>query len=79
LPTVALRSDVQVSQGELVFAIGSLEGLRKTVTLGVVSSLARQLDPDDALAYIETDEALNPGNSGGPLVETDGNVIGTTL
>jgi len=75
LPTVALRSDVQVHQGELVFAIGSPEGLRNTVTIGVVSSLTRQLDPDNPMVYIQTDAALNPGNSGGPLVDIDGNVI----
>ena len=76
LPAVALRSDVPVRQGELVFAIGSPEGLRDTVTMGVVSSVARQIDPDSPMAYIQTDAALNPGNSGGPLVDIDGNVVG---
>src|SRR5216684_5025438 len=76
LPTVPLRNDVRVRQGELVFAIGSPEGLRNTVTMGVVSSLARQLDPDNPMVYIQTDAALNPGNSGGPLVDIDGNVVG---
>src|SRR5260370_35463440 len=76
LPTVPLRDDVRVRQGELVFAIGSPEGLRNTVTMGVVSSLARQLDPDNPMAYIQTDAALNPGNTGGPLLDIDGNVIG---
>jgi serine protease Do len=76
LPTVPLRDDARVRQGELVFAIGSPEGLRNTVTMGVVSSLARQLDPDNPMVYIQTDAALNPGNSGGPLVDIDGNVIG---
>ena len=76
LPTLPLRSDVPVHQGELVFAIGSPEGLRNTVTMGVVSSLARQLDSDNPMVHIQTDAALNPGNSGGPLVDIDGNVIG---
>src|SRR6266849_5003427 len=76
LPTLPLRSDVRVHQGELVFAIGSPEGLRNTVTMGVVSSLARQLDPDNPMVYIQTDAALNPGNSGGPLVDIEGNLVG---
>src|SRR6202049_2949661 len=76
LPTATLRGDVRVHQGELVFAIGTPEGLRNTVTMGVVSSLARQLEPDNPMVYIQTDAALNPGNSGGPLVDIDGNVIG---
>ena len=76
LPALPLRSDVPVHQGELVFAIGNPEGLRNTVTMGVVSSLARQLEPDNPMVYIQTDAALNPGNSGGPLVDIEGNVIG---
>jgi serine protease Do len=76
LPTVPLRSDVRVRQGELVFAIGSPEGLRDSVTMGVVSSIARQTDPGDPMIYIQTDASINPGNSGGPLVDIDGNLIG---
>ena len=76
LPTVPLRDDVRVRQGQLVFAIGSPEGLRNSVTMGVVSSVARQTDPDDPRVYIQTDAALNPGNSGGPLVDIDGNLVG---
>jgi serine protease Do len=76
LPSVHLRNDVRVHQGELVLAIGSPEGLRDSVTMGVVSSVARQPDPDNPMVYIQTDAALNPGNSGGPLVDVDGNVVG---
>jgi len=65
-----------IRQGELVLAFGSPEGLRNTVTLGVVSSVARQIDPDSPMAYIQTDAPINPGNSGGPLVNADGEVIG---
>jgi serine protease Do len=76
LPAAPLRSDVRVHQGELLFAIGSPEGLLDSVTMGVVSSVARQPDPDDPMVYIQTDAAMNPGNSGGPLVDIDGNVVG---
>src|SRR5947209_2428477 len=76
LPTLTLGSAKRVRQGELVLAIGSPEGLRDSVTMGVVSSVARQPDPDEPMVYIQTDAALNPGNSGGPLVDIDGNVIG---
>jgi serine protease Do len=65
-----------IRQGELVLAFGSPEGLRNTVTLGVVSSVARQVDPDSPMVYIQTDAPINPGNSGGPLVNADGEVIG---
>ncbi len=63
-------------QGEMVFAFGSPEGLRNTVTMGVVSSVARQPDPDSPLVYIQTDTPINPGNSGGPLVDADGELVG---
>jgi serine protease Do len=76
LPNLPLRSDVPVHQGELVFAIGSPEGLQNSVTTGVVSAVTRQVDPDDPMVYIQTDAAINPGNSGGPLLDVDGNVVG---
>jgi serine protease Do len=76
LPTLNLGSERRVRQGELVLAIGSPEGLRDSVTMGIVSSVARQPDPDDPMVYIQTDAAMNPGNSGGALVDIDGNVVG---
>jgi serine protease Do len=73
LPLAQYRN---IRQGEVVLAFGSPEGLRNTVTLGVVSSVARQIDPDSPMVYIQTDAPINPGNSGGPLVNVDGEVIG---
>ena len=66
----------KLKQGELVFAFGSPLGLGNTVTMGVVSAVARQLQPDDMLAYVQTDAPINPGNSGGPLVDVRGHVVG---
>jgi serine protease Do len=65
-----------VRQGEMVFAFGSPEGLRNTVTMGVISAAARQTDPDSPMVYIQTDAPINPGNSGGPLVNVNGEVVG---
>jgi serine protease Do len=65
-----------IRQGELVFAFGSPEGLRNSVTMGVVSSVARQPDPDSPTIFIQTDAPINPGNSGGPLVNVDGELVG---
>jgi serine protease Do len=65
-----------IRQGELVFAFGSPEGLRNSVTMGLVSSVARQVDPDSPTIYIQTDAPINPGNSGGPLVNVDGELVG---
>jgi serine protease Do len=76
LPTLPLVSRERPRVGQLVFAIGSPEGLQNSVTMGVVSALARQPDPTKALTYIQTDAPINPGNSGGPLVDMNGSVVG---
>ena len=76
LPAVAIRASVLPRQGEMVFAFGSPEGLRNTVTMGVISAAARQPDPDSPLVYVQTDTPINPGNSGGPLVDADGGLVG---
>jgi len=76
LPTLPLAAARRVIQGELVFAVGSPEGLRNTITMGVISSVARQPDPEKGMVYLQTDAPINPGNSGGPLVDVEGNVIG---
>src|ERR1700720_275990 len=76
LEALAVAPYRNLRQGEVVLAFGSPEGLRNTVTLGVVSSVARQIDPDSPMVYIQTDAPINPGNSGGPLVNVDGDVVG---
>ena len=76
LPTLSLLSQQRPRVGQLVFAIGSPEGLQNSVTLGVISALARQADPNKPLTYIQTDAPINPGNSGGPLVDMNGSVVG---
>jgi serine protease Do len=79
LPALSIHgSGARVRQGEMVFAFGSPEGLRNTVTMGVVSAIARQPDPDSPLVYVQTDTPINPGNSGGALVNADGELVGIT-
>ena len=76
LPALPLATYSQIRQGETVFAFGSPIGLRNSLTHGLVSSVARQVDPDSPLIYIQTDAPINPGNSGGPLVNIRGEVVG---
>jgi len=76
LPTLTLLTQQRPRVGQLVFAIGSPEGLQNSVTMGVVSAVARQADPDKPMTYIQTDAPINPGNSGGPLVDMNGDVLG---
>jgi serine protease Do len=76
LPTLELLTQPRPRVGQLVFAIGSPEGLQNSVTMGVVSAVARQADPAKAMTYIQTDAPINPGNSGGPLVDMNGSVVG---
>ena len=76
LPALPLADSSELKQGQIVFAFGSPLGLENSVTMGVVSSTARQIDPDNPSIYIQTDAPINPGNSGGPLVDVDGRVVG---
>lgn len=76
LPALPLANYEKLRQGQIVLALGSPEGLRNSVTMGVVSAVARQPDPDSPMIYIQTDAPINPGNSGGPLVNVDGEVVG---
>jgi serine protease Do len=76
LQPLPLGDSTALRQGELVFAFGSPEGFRNSVSMGVVSAVSRQPDPDSPLTYIQTDAAVNHGNSGGPLVNARGEMVG---
>jgi serine protease Do len=76
LPTLPLGDSDLLRPGQIVMAFGSPLGLNSSVTMGVVSAVARQLEPEDPMIYIQTDAPINPGNSGGPLVDAEGRVVG---
>jgi serine protease Do len=76
LPALEFADSDAVRPGQLVLAFGSPMGLNSSVTLGVVSAVARQLEAEDPMIYLQTDAPINPGNSGGPLVDMDGRVVG---
>jgi len=75
LPTVHFGDSSRLKPGQWVVAIGSPFGFENSVTAGVVSATARPLD-ENYVPFIQTDAAVNPGNSGGPLFNVDGQVIG---
>ena len=75
LPTVAIGDPATVRVGEPVAAIGSPFGFEHSVTAGIVSAKSRNVD-DLLVPFIQTDAAVNPGNSGGPLFDAQGKVIG---
>ena len=77
LPTLELKDSDDINVGDLVLAIGNPFGVGQTVTMGIVSALARtNIGVGDYGYYIQTDAAINPGNSGGALIGTDGKLIG---
>ena len=76
LPTVPFGDSDDLRAGQVVLAFGSPLGLDNSVSLGVVSAVARQLEPDSPMIYVQTDASINPGSSGGPLVDTRGRLVG---
>ena len=76
LPSVRLGDASKARVGEWVVAIGAPYGLEHTVTSGIISAKSRSLPGDSVVGFIQTDAAVNPGNSGGPLFNLDGEVIG---
>ncbi len=76
LPHLEFEDSEVLRQGQVVLAFGSPFGLENSVTMGIISSVARQIRPDDPMIYLQTDAAINPGNSGGPLVDPEGQLVG---
>ncbi|MDR7296864.1 serine protease Do [Pelomonas aquatica] len=76
LPTVQLGDPKQVQVGDYVLAIGAPYGFEQTATQGIVSAKGRSLPGDSVVPFIQTDAAVNPGNSGGPLFDAAGRVVG---
>ena len=76
LPVVRIGDSHDLKVGSWVLAIGSPFGFENTVTAGVVSAKGRSLPDDSFVPFIQTDVAVNPGNSGGPLINASGEVVG---
>lgn len=76
LPAVAIGDPARLEPGEWVAAIGAPFGFENSVTVGVVSAKGRLLPNESYVPFIQTDVAVNPGNSGGPLFSTRGEVVG---
>ena len=76
LPAIGLADPKALRAGDVVLAIGNPLGLNQTVTMGIVSAVGRQLTSGSAEDFIQTDAAINLGNSGGALVNTAGKLVG---
>lgn len=76
LPVLAFGDSDELRAGQIVLAFGSPLGLHNSVSLGVVSAVARQLEPESTMIYLQTDASISPGSSGGPLVDLRGRVVG---
>jgi len=76
LPTIEIPDDAAVDVGDVVLAIGNPVGIGKTVTMGIVSATGRQLRMSNYEDFIQTDAAINAGNSGGALVNALGELVG---
>ena len=76
LPTLTLGNSGNLNVGQWVLAIGSPFGFEYTATQGIISAVSRSLPDENYVPFIQTDAAVNPGNSGGPLFDTNGEVIG---
>ena len=78
LPVLRLGTSQAISVGDAVIAIGNPFGLGQSVSAGIISARARTLEDDPYIDFLQTDAAINHGNSGGPLLSLDGTVVGVT-
>lgn len=78
LPALRLGSSQSVAVGDVVIAIGNPFGLGQSVSAGIISARGRTLEDDPYIDFLQTDAAINHGNSGGPLLSGDGTVVGVT-
>jgi serine protease Do len=76
LTAVTFADSEELKAGQVVLALGSPLGLHNSVSLGVISATARQLEPESPMIYVQTDASINPGSSGGPLVDVRGRLVG---
>ena len=76
LPSLSFGDSDDLKAGQMVLAFGSPLGLHNSVSMGVISGIARQLSPESPMIYVQTDAAINPGSSGGPLVDVRGRLVG---
>ena len=76
LKPLEMGNSQDLKQGQIVLAFGSPLGMDNSVSMGIISATARQLNEDDPRIFIQTDAPINPGNSGGPLVDIGGRVVG---
>lgn len=76
LPSLTFGDSDALRAGQVVLAFGSPLGLHNSVSLGVVSAVARQMEPESPMIYVQTDASIGPGSSGGPLMDLQGRIVG---
>ena len=76
LSTLAFADSDELRAGQIVAAFGSPLGLHNSASMGIVAAVARQLQPESPMIYVQTDASINPGSSGGPLVDLRGRLVG---
>jgi serine protease Do len=76
LPALTFADSEELKAGQIVAAFGSPLGLHNSASMGIIAAVARQLQPESPMIYVQTDASINPGSSGGPLVDLRGRIVG---